>query len=79
MHRDAGEWRHVGGISPTVLSKVGQYDRRCLFIIGVAPGKFDGGAKDLFPNFPKHARKGFCATFAYKILSHKDNYDLFLV
>jgi len=26
-----------------------------------------GGAKDLFPNFPKHARKGFCATFAYKI------------
>jgi len=37
------------------------------------------GAKDIFLNFPKHARKGFCATFAYKILSHKDNYDLFLV
>jgi len=42
MHRDAGEWRHGGSISPSALSKVGQWGWRCLFIIGVAAGKFLG-------------------------------------
>jgi len=69
-------WR---GISPAVLPKVGQQDRRYLFIISAAAGNLFEGAKDLYPNFPKHPRKGFCATFAYKILSRKENYYYFLV
>jgi len=37
---------------------------RCLFIIGVGAGKFSG-CEGFCPNFPKLARKIFCATFAY--------------
>ena len=40
MHRDAGRWRHVWGIHPSVLSKGEQRGRRCLFIIGLRAGKF---------------------------------------
>ena len=42
MHRDAGEWRHGGGISPSVLSKRGATGAECLFIIGVGAGTFWG-------------------------------------
>jgi len=40
MHRKAGEWRHDDGIFQTALSKEGQREQRCLFIIGVGAGKF---------------------------------------
>jgi len=65
MHRDAGEWRHGEGISSPALSKEGQGERRCLFIIGVGAGKF-WWCEGFCPNLPKLARKVFCATFAYK-------------
>jgi len=40
MHKDAGRWRHGGGIHTSVLSKGEQRGRRCLFIIGLGAGKF---------------------------------------
>jgi len=69
MYRDAGEWRHSeGSISPSVLSKQGQWGWRCLFTIGVGVGQFLG-CEEFCPNFPKLARKVFCETFAYKFSS----------
>jgi len=54
-------WR---GHFPSALSKQWQRERRYLFIIGVGTGKF-WGCEGFCPNFPKLARKVFCATFAY--------------
>jgi len=65
MHRDTGEWRYGEGISHSALSKEVPRGWRCLFIIGVGVGKILG-CEEFRPNFPKLARKLFCATFAYK-------------
>jgi len=40
MHRDAGRWRHGGGIHPSVLSKGEKLWRRYLFTIDLGAGKF---------------------------------------
>jgi len=53
MHRYAGEWR---GNSPLSFLKVGQWDRRCLFISGVAAGEILGGRRifsRIFLNLPE--------------------------
>jgi len=75
MHRDAGEWRHGEGISPTALSNEGQRGRWCLFIIGVGAGKFLG-CEGFFPNFPKIARKVFVQLLPTNFLP-QDHDDLF--
>jgi len=64
MHRHAGDWRHGEGIFPFALLKEWQWERRGFFIKGVRAGKF-WGCEGFCPNFPKLARKAFCATFAY--------------
>ena len=76
MHRDAGRWRHVWGIHPSVLSKGEQRGRRCLFIIGLrAQGNFWCGEGSL-PEFPQTFTKSFLCNYYLQILSHEDHENL---
>jgi len=54
------------GISPSVISKGGN-GLQVPFHQWCRSRQIFGGAKDFFPNFPKLARKVFCATLAYKV------------
>ena len=58
MHRKAEEWTHGEGISQTALSKEGQWEWRCLSIIGDGAGQFLA-CEGFCPNFPKLSWKVF--------------------
>jgi len=77
MHRYAVEWRRGGGISPSVFSKVGQWDRRCLFIIGVAAGKILGGRMIFSRISPKLPEKFFVQLLPTKFLPQRSLKTLF--
>jgi len=62
MHRDTGEWRHGGRISPSALSK-GAMEVEVPFHHRRRSRQIFGSAKDFCPNFPKLAQKVFCAIF----------------
>ena len=66
MHRDAGEWRHGGGIVPSALSKGGQGGQKCLShnsIIGnfmVYQDRLESNSLQLFEH-PENSE--FCIIF----------------
>ena len=65
MHRDAGEWRHGGGIVPSALSKGGQGGQKCLShnsIIGnfMVQDRLESNSLQLFEH-PENSE--FCIIF----------------
>jgi len=69
----------MAGEFPPVLSKSGAMGSEVPFHLWCSSRGNFRGAKDLFPNFPKLARKVFSTTFAYKVSPTKIIKDLFLV
>jgi len=64
MHRDAGRWRHGGGVHPCHFKR-GAMGAEVPFHHRFRSRKILGVAKDFCPNSPKLLQKVFCATFTY--------------
>jgi len=72
VHRDAGRWRHGGGIHPSVLSKGEQRGWSGLSTIGFgASRQIFGDAKDFCPNFSKLHCKVFVQLLSTNSLSQR--------